>query len=405
MSLAMKHARFALAAASWLLACRSETGGTADFTPVGGYGGQQAGAAGTPSNHGGSSASAGMGGAGAPSNVSGASGAMAGGASGAGGSAGSATAGGQGGASGANTGGVAGSGGTLTTAGAAGTDGASGHAGAGGSSTTSGGAGGLSGTAGNAGSGGNAGAGGAGETAFLMNTLVLRDPHAFVALIGCDDVTDTAIVGFSVNGQIKTSLSADSNSDGFVDLAPVLVFSPLDQQSGDMTPADLVFANCTMPLASTACTPGKRTRNSSTATNQGAGTCLSTLAGTTHPYTPAVTASNAPCFATSSGTITLPLFGTQVPLSDAQIAATYSGNPANGLVSGVMRGFLSQADADAMLIPANQPIVGGQPFSSLLAGGKDACPMYSDMDVDNGVPGWWFYFNFTANRVTWSESP
>jgi hypothetical protein len=66
-------------------------------------------------------------------------------------------------------------------------------------------------------------------------------------------------------------------------------------------------------------------------------------------------------------------------------------------------GFISQADADATILPDSLPLVNGQRLSSLLAGGTGACPNYSDKDVDNAVVGWWFYLNFTAPKVPWID--
>jgi len=42
-------------------------------------------------------------------------------------------------------------------------------------------------------------------------------------------------------------------------------------------------------------------------------------------------------------------------------------------------------------------------LSVLLPGGNGSCAGYSDKDTDNGQPGWWFYLNFTAPKVPWSE--
>ena len=56
-----------------------------------------------------------------------------------------------------------------------------------------------------------------------------------------------------------------------------------------------------------------------------------------------------------------------------------------------------------MLAPADLPLVGGRPVSSLLAGGTGNCASSSDKDRLDGVPGWWFYLNFTAQQVPWIE--
>ena len=42
--------------------------------------------------------------------------------------------------------------------------------------------------------------------------------------------------------------------------------------------------------------------------------------------------------------------------------------------------------------------------SSLLPGGTGNCNSGDDRDIGpGGVRGWWVYFNFTAEPVTWSE--
>ncbi|HET9992817.1 MAG TPA: hypothetical protein VFQ65_29985, partial [Kofleriaceae bacterium] len=155
--------------------------------------------------------------------------------------------------------------------------------------------------------------------------------------------------------------------------------------------------------ATTSCVPGTTPPASVTATIHSSGTCLAPTAGTTHPYSPAITNATGPCFATSSTSVTLTLAGIPITLHDARVAATFSGSPATNVVNGLLVGFISQADADATILPSSLPLVGGQPLSSLLAGGSGACPSYSDKDVDNAVTGWWFYLNFTAPKVTWTD--
>jgi len=90
-------------------------------------------------------------------------------------------------------------------------------------------------------------------------------------------------------------------------------------------------------------------------------------------------------------------------LHDARSAATYAGDPPALLADGLLLGFVSKADADATIVPASFPIFGGQPLSSLLPGGAGNCAAHSDLDLDNGVQGWYFYFNFTATRVRYRE--
>jgi cysteine-rich repeat protein len=242
-------------------------------------------------------------------------------------------------------------------------------------------------------------------TAYRFSDMDLRDPHIFVNFIGCRDVTDTQLVGFAVNNEIQKSIQNDNTmpADGLLDLSPTVVFRPLTQANGATTALDFYFASCTAPMASTSCQPGATPPAAVTATIASTGTCMSALAGTTHPYSPAITNATGPCFSTSSTSVALTLAGIPITLHDARVAATFSGSPATNIVNGLLIGFISEADANATILPSSLPLVGGQPLSSLLAGGANACPSYSDKDMDNGVMGWWFYLNFTAPKATWVD--
>jgi cysteine-rich repeat protein len=240
-------------------------------------------------------------------------------------------------------------------------------------------------------------------TAFRFSDLDLRDPHVFVQVLTCTDVTNSNFTGFSVNGELQTQITSDGNADGLLDFSPTLVFKPFSQAAATM-PLELHFASCTAPIGSTTCTASTSTVVTGTATNMTSGTCLSPLPNTTRAaYTPAITSPTAPCFVSNAITVTISLGGIPITLHDAQVAATYVGNPATSMANGLLRGFISEADADATIIPASFPIVGGKPLSSLLAGGAGSCKTatYSDKDTNNGVSGWWFYLNFPATRVPW----
>jgi len=186
-----------------------------------------------------------------------------------------------------------------------------------------------------------------------------------------------------------------------LDLSPTLLFEPL-RQTGS-TPMELVFAGCTAPAGpSTSCTPNGGARYSATSTSQTTGTCLDAIAGTTHGYSPAITATPGPCFASDPRELAVQLNGVSITLKSAQVAATWNGTPATGLTSRLLRGFISEADADATIIPL--PFLGDTPLSKLLPGGTGNCAGYSDKDVGpGGVTGWYFYLNFTAVNNPWSE--
>ena len=94
----------------------------------------------------------------------------------------------------------------------------------------------------------------------------------------------------------------------------------------------------------------------------------------------------------------------RVRLTEARIGAAYVGSPAGNLVTGLLMGFISETVANATILPSNLPLVGGQPLSSLLPGGTNNCSPSSDLDINAGVRGWWFYMNFTAPRATWVDN-
>jgi cysteine-rich repeat protein len=247
------------------------------------------------------------------------------------------------------------------------------------------------------------------STAYRMSDLDLRDPHVFVNFLGCRDVTDTPLAGFSVNSSLQTSIQTDgTDADTLLDLSILTVFRPLIQADNNITTLEIHFGNCTSPMSSTSCAPGAAAPTVVVSRAFAATECLRAIAGTTHPYAPAITNAAAPCYISGPATLTINLGGIPVTLRDAQVAATYVGSPATTTVNGLLKGFISEADANATIIPAAFPLVGGMPLSSLLPGGDPPgpnntnCAPYSDKDINNGVTGWWFYLNFTAPRVTWT---
>ena len=235
-------------------------------------------------------------------------------------------------------------------------------------------------------------------TAMRFTSLTLRDPHVKIPFIGCFDITDTSALPVSANGMLAQQMEGDANADGLLDLSPTIAFRPL-AQTGTVTAAALHEARCTAPRATTTCSPAA-TPTVTTATN---GSCLGVVPGTTRPYLPGITAPAAPCFTTAAQPLTLTLLGATVPLERAQVSATYVGNPATTLSNGLVRGFLPESVANTILLPADLPAVGGRPLASLLPGGRGACDTRSDRDIVDGVPGWWFYFNYSAARVPWTE--
>ena len=243
---------------------------------------------------------------------------------------------------------------------------------------------------------------------FRLSDLDLRDPHLHVTVpvVGCFDFTDQDFplgLGQSFNGQLQAAITGDSEPDGFLDSSFLLEFRPFDEAASALR-LDLGNGLCTAPVAGTSCAPDPSALPQ-TATYDGlaAGACLAPLAGTTHgPYTPEVASVAGPCFVSAPRRVVFDLNGVALPLTDLQIAADWAAIPVVGFSTGLMRGFLSEAEAATVLLPVTLPIVGGDPITVLLPGGAGNCAAHDDRDSLNSVPGWWFYFNFPATAVAWT---
>lgn len=233
------------------------------------------------------------------------------------------------------------------------------------------------------------------RTAFRASKLQILDPHIF--LFSAVDLTST------VDAEIQTAIDTDDDDppNNLLDLNVEIVFQPLDQAAATI-PMAISFATCSAPLASTSCTENSETTViSATATNAASGTCLEEVAGTTTTYdqdTPVIPVPS-PCFASNEIDVTVNLGGVTLPLKAATISATYSGDPATGLVTGLLRGYVTEADADNVLLPDTLPLMlGGKPLSDLLRA--------QDRDTDpSGAPannGWWFYIAVEATQVPYT---
>ncbi len=253
--------------------------------------------------------------------------------------------------------------------------------------------------------------------AFRFTDLDLKDPHVYAEVFGCLDVTDFSLGSLlGVNPLIQQSIQQDDRDpdDGLLDLSIAHVFAPLLQTAGMSTPSYLVFPDCTAPMSSTTCTlPAGATKTTGDAMNMG-GTaiCLEPISGTT-----SYSGINRPqaggggtCYVASAGTVMIDLSGIPITLQNAYIAGEWYGTPATEIRDGLIRGFMSEAAADATIIPAGLTgfdSIDGQPLSSLLRGGTDNCsrpaPMTGDKDTYMGTTGWYFYLNFRAVRVPYTE--
>ena len=154
--------------------------------------------------------------------------------------------------------------------------------------------------------------------------------------------------------------------------------------------------------------PGATSPAITTYLNQSSGTCVSPLAGTTGagnstPYSPGITSPAAPCFATLPTSASFALDVINIDLENVVAGGTYVGSPATDISNGLIVGFLSEEDADAILIPADVILVGGNPLSFVLPGGTGNCALHDDRDIGpNGELGWYFYLEYAAHEITWT---
>ena len=260
---------------------------------------------------------------------------------------------------------------------------------------------------------------------YRFSDLDIRDPHLFanVTIIGtsCRDVTN-GLFGQAINDQLQRSIQNDTDPagpvgpDGLLDLSLVHAFTPLVQGAGTSTMSVLTFPDCTAPMSSTSCTlAAGAARTVAPSMNRGGGAvCLQPVAGTTSGYTPAITNPTAPaggtCYVASTASVTFTLSGIPITLLDAHIGGEWFGAPATEIRDGLISGFLTETTANATIIPAGttgQAGIDGMPLSALLRGGTGACsqpaPMTGDKDTYMGMSGWYFYLNFRATRVPYTE--
>jgi cysteine-rich repeat protein len=226
-------------------------------------------------------------------------------------------------------------------------------------------------------------------TAYRIDFLEIRDPHLF-ALDGAFDATET------VNGSIAEGVGADGDDppDGTLDLSILMVFRPEDAAAATTSLDAVIAPACAPPAATTTCAPDEGTTViDSTATN-GDATCLAPAADSTGGYEPAITTPGGRCFSSDPETVSILAAGVQLSLTDAQLAATYGAD--GTLESGLLSGFMTEAAAMETILPEDTLLVGGMPLSNLL--------LEEDQDIGpGGETGWWFYFNFTAVVVPYTD--
>ena len=251
------------------------------------------------------------------------------------------------------------------------------------------------------------------RTAMRITSLTLADPHIFFFNTGaCADLTSVANMS-----TFPDAITDDVDGDGIADLNIINVFKPLDP-AVTTHPFELVFGDC-LPSADpamTSCEANPTTgRIPLTITDMASGECLGVVPDSvTESYGTPPATPQGPCFFSDEFTGDVALGSLTIPLQGAQVAATYSGDPADGLIDGLIRGFVSETDAEAALIPDTVILIGGRSLHDVLAGGIEpaSCdvgmtPIGDDRDVgpDSTTAGWWFYVNFTAAAVPFDDLP
>lgn len=244
---------------------------------------------------------------------------------------------------------------------------------------------------------------------FRANHVALRDPHVFIDIGACLDLTEApGILDTYVNGLIADAIQEDPDNSGTFDLNVLAAFRPLVQPPGLGGDVEIYTGECTTPLFGETCSPGAQAPAVTTYVNQTSGACVAPVAGTTGPgnsgsYTPGIVSSTAPCLNSLPTSISFSLDVINVDLESVVVGGTYDGNPADDIVNGLIVGFLSEEDADNILIPQDVIIVGGDPLSSVLPGGEFNCAPHDDRDIGpGGEPGWYFYLEYSAHRVAWT---
>jgi len=210
---------------------------------------------------------------------------------------------------------------------------------------------------------------------YRVNSLGILDPP----------LTYIVSINETAGNLLTESLTTDADEDGDLDLGFVLQFRPLDQSDGASEAFGFANATCTAPQETATCDVLPKTMVSESTYTSSADECYAAdpqnLSGATVPPT------TGPCFVAEYDAVTIVAGLFALPMQDVQVAATYVGDPAGNLINGNIQGFVSTADADAVMVETD--LFTG-PLSDLLN------------DADQDGDGWVFHLSFTAVPTEWT---
>ncbi len=225
------------------------------------------------------------------------------------------------------------------------------------------------------------------EDPYRINSIEIADPHFYDPIVCIADITGM------VNSQLNDGATMDTDNDGYLDLNLMLLFNPLDQ-AGAGGDTEFATGQCTVPLDDPFCNFGDNGSATPTTYTNGDGCLTPDPNHLDHGDIPQVP---GPCYTAGIlETYTLSLGDFSLPLQMLEISATYDADPADNMLNGIMRGFLTEEDAMNTVLPEDIEVVGGRPISDLLC--KDG-----EKDDLDGTSGWWMYVRFTMNAATWVQ--
>jgi hypothetical protein len=226
---------------------------------------------------------------------------------------------------------------------------------------------------------------------FRFDTLQLVEPHLFAG-DGSGNQMDVTPV---FNQLLAAALHNDDTGDGYADIWLVLAFDaalPLEDVSGDV-----VFANALCPVDDNNDRPcvavGSAAAVRPDVRGPPAGSVLEPDPDRFADPANAPDKVESSCFSTPEADVDVEIVmgKSSIPLRNVEIAAYLVGDPADALEGGLMRGFVTEADAANTVISAGkQEYILGDLLRA------------EDMDGGSVLePGWYFYVTFTALPTPW----